>query len=65
MEAILVGGQGVEYNPEREPSKDISIKVWFQLAKQFQRRRFLMNFLPIFLFLAMAAILVGEHGHWI
>ena len=50
------------YNSERGPPKDHSIEVWSQLAKQFQRSRFLKNFLPNFLFLAVAAILVGGRG---
>ena len=50
------------YNSERWPPKDHSTKVWSQLAKQFQRRRFFKIFLPNFLFLAMAAILVGGRG---
>ena len=44
------------YNSERGSPKDF--KVWTQLAKQFHRRR-LKVFLPNFLFLAVAAILVG------
>ena len=42
--------------------RTIPSKFDSQLAKQFQRRRFLKNFLPNFLFLAMAAILVGGRG---
>ena len=33
----------IRYNPERGSPKDNSIKVWFQLAKQF-RKRFLKIF---------------------
>ena len=33
------------YNSERGPPKDHSIKVWSQLAKQFQRR--FLNIFPI------------------
>ena len=50
------------YNSERRPPKDYSIKVWSQLAKQFQRRTFL-NIFPIGSYvktkLADSAVLVG------
>ena len=53
------------YNSERGPPKDHSIKVWSQLAKQFQRRRFL-NIFPIGSYvktkLADSAVLVGGRG---
>ena len=39
----LLGGT-IGYNPERESSKDHSIKIWSLLAKQFQKRRFLNIF---------------------
>ena len=53
------------YNSERGPPKDHSFKVWSQLAKQFQRRRFL-NIFPIGSFVktksADSAVLVGRRG---
>ena len=61
LQSWLAGGV-CGYNSERGPPKDHSIEVWSQLAKQFQRSRFLKNFLPNFLFLAVAAILVGGRG---
>ena len=39
-------GGVIRYNSERGPPKDHSNKVWSQLAKPFQRRRFL-NIFPI------------------
>ena len=41
-----LAGRVIGYNPERQPPKDHSIKVWSQLARQFQRKRFL-NIFPI------------------
>ena len=60
--AILVGPRDAGYNFGRRPSKDHSTKVWFQLAQQFQTRRFLNQF-PMGSYVklssAVAAILVG------
>ena len=42
-----VGGV-IGYNSEKGPPKDHSTKVWSQLAKQFQRRRFLKIFFAEF-----------------
>ena len=43
-----MAGGVVGHNSERGPPKDHSIKVWSQLAKQFQTRRFLMIFFAEF-----------------
>ena len=61
MSAALVGGV-IGHHSERGPPKDHFTKVCFQLAKQFQTRRFFNDFLLNFLFLAMAAILIGGWG---
>ena len=45
MEAILVGRRVIGYNSERGPPNNHSIKVWSQLAKQFQR--WLLSIFPI------------------
>ena len=55
----MVGGRGRRTQSQRGPSEDHSTIVWAQLAQQFQRRQFLSDVLPNFLFLVMAAILVG------
>ena len=56
-------------HPERGPPKDHSIKVWSQLAKQFQRRRFL-NIFPLLgpmlkLCQLMSVVLFGGRGQQI
>ena len=59
----LAGGV-CRYNSERGPSKDHSIKVWCQLAKQFQRR--FLNIFPIGSYVKLmsvdSAVLVGGRG---
>ena len=52
----------VGQNSERGSPKDHSIIVWAQLAQQFQRRKFLSDFLLNFLFLVMVAILVSSRN---
>ena len=56
------------YNSEKGPPENHSIKVLSQLAKQFQRRRFL-NIFPIGPYVktksADSAVLVGGRGPWI
>ena len=56
----LAGGV-IGYDSERGPHKDHSTKVWSQLAKLVSEEKILNDFfLSNFLFLAMAAILVGS-----
>ena len=63
MLVTLFGGRGHRNNSERGPPKDHFTKVFFELAKQFQMRQFFNDFLPDFIFLATAAILVDGLGH--
>ena len=54
----------IRHNSEKGLPKDHSNKAWFQTAKLFQRKIFVKNdFLPYFLFLPIAAILIGGRGH--
>jgi hypothetical protein len=55
-------GGVVGYNSERGPSKDHFTIVWAHLTQQFQKRSFLNDFLPNFLFLVMADILADGWG---
>ena len=61
-----MAGGVIGYNSERDPTNDYSTKVWFDLRKEFHRKRFLIEF-PIGSYVklssAMAAILVGGRGH--
>ena len=63
--AVLVGSGVCIYSSERGPLKDHSIKVWYILAYQFQRRRFL-NIFPIRSYVQTmsvdSAVLVGGRG---
>jgi hypothetical protein len=54
------GHLGWWHNSQGGPSEDHSTIVWAQLAQQFQRRSFLSDFLPNFLFLVTAAFLKIE-----
>ena len=62
MTVDVLAGWVIGHNSERGRPKDNFTKVWFQLAKKFKTGRFFNDFLPNFLFLAMAAILVGGRG---
>ena len=64
--AILVGKRVIGYNSERGPPKDHFSKVWFQLSKYLQTRRFFNEFpigFNVKLSSAVAAIFVGRRGH--
>ena len=56
-----MAGEVIGYNSERGPPKDHSIKVWSQLAKQFQRRKFL-NIFPIGSYVKIMSADVGGLG---
>jgi hypothetical protein len=59
MVECSLGGHLSELCPTTPTANQDGPIVWAQLAQQFQRRQFLSDFLPNFLFLVTTAILVG------
>jgi hypothetical protein len=50
-------------NLYRGSAIDASYQISVHLGKQFQRRRFFLNFIPLFSIFSLAAILVGSREH--
>ena len=44
VKTMSADGGVIEYNSKKGPPKNQSIKIWSQLPKQFQRRRFFKTF---------------------